>query len=181
MVKPLKLPGLCLCKDRVFIFYEENTRISWYKHGSITAISPGKATITATAADGSGTTATCTVTVTHGTLIHTPKQEPTCNDAGTQEYWTCDICGKHYSDSSATDEVSLADLTIPQLSCPTQSTSSSSTQPTATYDDGGPFTTDQYGNVYVYDRWGNEIWHNPSPLTESSTMVGYQLISTNDK
>ena len=84
MVKPLKLPGLCLCKDRVFIFYEENTRISWYKHGSITAISPGKATITATAADSSGPN--CTVTVTHGTLTHTPKQEATCTAAGTQEF-----------------------------------------------------------------------------------------------
>ena len=146
--------------------------------GKVVAVAPGTATITVTTKDGSKTD-TCTVVVTHGNLVHTPKQEPTCNDVGTQEYWTCDICGKHYSDSSATDEVSLADLTIPQLSCPTQSTSSSSTQPTATYDDGGPFTTDQYGNVY--DRWGNEIWHNPSPQSASNTTIGYQLVATIDK
>ena len=147
-------------------------------NGKVTAVGEGNTTITVTTKDGSKTD-TCTVVVTHGNLVHTPKQEPTCNDVGTQEYWTCDICGKHYSDSSATDEVSLADLTIPQLSCPTQSTSSSTTQPTATYDDGGPFTTDQYGNVY--DRWGNEIWHNPSPQSASNTTIGYQLVATIDK
>ena len=68
-------------------------------------------------------------------------------------------------------EVDPSDLIIPQLSCPTQ--------PTATYDDGGPFTTDQYGNVY--DRWGNEIWHNPSPQSASNTTIGYQLVATIDK
>lgn len=66
--------------------------------GKVTAVNPGTATITATAADGSGKTASCTVTVTHGTLTHTPKQDPTCTEDGSKEYWTCEICKKIFSD-----------------------------------------------------------------------------------
>ena len=139
-------------------------------NGKVTAVGEGNTTITVTTKDGSKTD-TCTVIVTHGNLVHTPKQDATCNKPGTREYWTCENCGRHYSDASATIEVDPSDLTIPQLSCPTQ--------PTATYDDGGPFTTDQYGNVY--DRWGNEIWHNPSPQSASNTTIGYQLVATIDK
>ena len=104
-------------------------------------------------------------------LTKTEEKAPTCTAEGNTEYWTCESCGTHYSDASATIEVDPSDLIIPQLSCPTQ--------PTATYDDGGPFTTDQYGNVY--DRWGNEIWHNPSPQSASNTTIGYQLVATIDK
>lgn len=43
------------------------------------------------------------------------------------------------------------------------------------YDDGGPFTTDSNGNVY--DRWGNEIWHNPNPSTQWS----YHIVNTSDR
>ena len=56
------------------------------------------------------------------------------------------------------------------------------TEAPATYDDGGPFTTDAAGNVY--DRWGNEIWHNPNPTvvaSDTNNGVGYQLVSTSDK
>lgn len=47
----------------------------------------------------------------------------------------------------------------------------------AGYDDGGPFTKDEFGNVY--DRWGNEIWHNPT-ATQVGTN-GYQLVNTSDR
>ena len=156
----------------------DSADVATVQNGTVTAVGEGETTIRVTTEDGNKT-ATCTVVVTHGNLVHTPKQDATCNKPGTQEYWTCVSCGRHYSDVSATIEVDPSYLIIPQLSCPTQSTSSSSTQPTATYDDGGPFTTDQYGNVY--DRWGNEIWHNPSPQSASNTTIGYQLVSTNDK
>ena len=43
------------------------------------------------------------------------------------------------------------------------------------YDDGGPFTMDSNGNVY--DRWGNEIWHNPNPLSQWS----YHIVNTSDR
>ena len=70
--------------------------------GTVTAISAGNATITATAADGSGISASCTLTVTHGNMIQTPKKDATCTVDGTEEYWTCEICGKHYKDESGT-------------------------------------------------------------------------------
>lgn len=70
--------------------------------GTVTAISVGTATITATAKDGSGVSASCTLTVTHGKMVQTPKKDATCTVDGTEEYWTCEICGKHFEDESGT-------------------------------------------------------------------------------
>ena len=70
--------------------------------GTVTAISAGTATITATAKDGSGGSASCSVTVTHGNMVHTPKKDATCTVHGTEEYWTCEICRKHFKDESGT-------------------------------------------------------------------------------
>ena len=70
--------------------------------GTVTAISAGNATITATAADGSGISASCTLTVTHGKMVQTPKKDATCTVDGTEEYWRCEICGKHFEDESGT-------------------------------------------------------------------------------
>lgn len=71
-------------------------------YGTVTAISAGTATITATAKDGSGVSASCTLTVTHGKMVQTPKKDATCTVDGTEEYWTCEICGKHFEDESGT-------------------------------------------------------------------------------
>lgn len=70
--------------------------------GTVTAISAGTATITATAKDGSGVSASCTLTVTHGKMVQTPKKDAACTVDGTEEYWTCEICGKHFEDESGT-------------------------------------------------------------------------------
>ena len=70
--------------------------------GTVTAISAGNATITATAADGSGISASCTLTVTHGKMVQTPKKDATCTVDGTEEYWMCEICGKHFEDERGT-------------------------------------------------------------------------------
>lgn len=70
--------------------------------GTVTAISAGTATITATAKDGSGVSASCTLTVTHGKMVQTPKKDATCTVDGTEEYWTCEICGKHFEYESGT-------------------------------------------------------------------------------
>ena len=81
--------------------------------GTVTAISAGNATITATAADGSGISASCTLTVTHGNMIQTPKKDATCTVDGTEEYWTCEICGKHYKDESGTIQTTPEENKIP--------------------------------------------------------------------
>lgn len=70
--------------------------------GTVTAVSAGNATITATAADGSGASVSCAVTVTHGDMVQTPKKDATCTTDGTEGYWTCEICGKHYKDEGGT-------------------------------------------------------------------------------
>ena len=73
--------------------------------GKVTAISAGSATITATAADGSEVSASCFVTVTHGNMVHTPKKDATCTADGNEEYWTCETCGKYFSDANGNTEI----------------------------------------------------------------------------
>lgn len=46
---------------------------------------------------------------------------------------------------------------------------------TSGYDDGGPFTKDECGNVF--DRWGNKIYEAPTCIAYS----GYSLVSTDAK
>ena len=81
--------------------------------GTVTAISAGSATITATTADGSGASASCEVTVTHGDMVQTPKKDATCTVDGTEGYWTCEICGKHYKDESGTISTTPEENKIP--------------------------------------------------------------------
>ena len=81
--------------------------------GKVTAISAGSATITATAADGSGVSASCSVTVTHGNMVHTSKKVATCTVEGNTEYWTCETCGKHFSDEEGKTEIELSATVIP--------------------------------------------------------------------
>lgn len=52
-------------------------------------------------------------THTH-TLTKTDKVEPTCTEAGTEEYWTCSECGKLFSDAEGSSEIS-APKAIPAL------------------------------------------------------------------
>lgn len=82
-------------------------------NGKVTAISAGSATITATAADGSGVSASCSVTVTHGNMVHTSKKVATCTAEGNTEYWTCETCGKHFSDEEGKTEIELSATVIP--------------------------------------------------------------------
>lgn len=83
--------------------------------GTVTAISAGRATITATAADASGASASCEVTVTHGNMVQTPKKDATCTAYGTEGYWTCGICGKHYKDEGGTVPTTPEDAVIPAI------------------------------------------------------------------
>ena len=100
--------------DRDVIWKSSDTSIATVSEdGTVTAISAGNATITATAADGSGISASCTLTVTHGNMIQTPKKDATCTVDGTEEYWTCEICGKHYKDESGTIPTTPEENKIP--------------------------------------------------------------------
>ena len=81
--------------------------------GTVTAVSAGRATITATAADGSGASASCAVTVTHGDMVQTPKKDATCTAYGTEGYWTCGVCGKHYKDEDGTVPTTPEESVIP--------------------------------------------------------------------
>ena len=81
--------------------------------GTVTAISAGTATITATAQDGSEVSASCKLTVKHGNMILTPQKDATCTEEGNAEYWTCETCGKIFSDAAGKTEITLADTVIP--------------------------------------------------------------------
>lgn len=84
------------------------------ENGTVTAVSAGTATIIATAADGSGARASCEVTVTHGDMVQTPKKDATCTADGTEGYWTCGICGKHFKDEGGTVPTTPEENVIPK-------------------------------------------------------------------
>ena len=46
-------------------------------------------------------------------LNKTDSKAATCTEAGNTEYWTCNICGKYFSDEAGTNEIRLADNVIP--------------------------------------------------------------------
>ena len=99
--------------NRVVTWESDNTSIATVDtNGKVTAVSAGTATITVKTADGSFTD-TCSVMVKHGNLTHTPENVATCTEDGNGEYWTCDICGKHFSDTEGNTEITLAQTVIP--------------------------------------------------------------------
>lgn len=89
-----------------------NASIATVNNGEVTAVSAGTATITVTTADGNHT-ATCTVTVKHGNMVHTPKKDATCTEAGHTAYWYCSGCQKYFKDEAGTEGTTLADTVIP--------------------------------------------------------------------
>ena len=44
-------------------------------------------------------------TSTAHSMTKTEAKEPTCTEAGNSEYWTCDLCGKFFSDENGTTEI----------------------------------------------------------------------------
>ena len=49
---------------------------------------------------------------THTTEAVTPNPA-TCTEAGNIAYWRCNVCGKYYSDSACSTEITLADTVLP--------------------------------------------------------------------
>ena len=78
------------------------------QNGKVTAVGTGTATITARTPKGA--TVSCVVTVTHD-LTKVGAQAATCTDPGCYEHYTC-ACGKVFLDKDATEETTLAEVTI---------------------------------------------------------------------
>lgn len=38
-------------------------------------------------------------------MVHIPKKDATCTEYGNEEYWTCDTCGKYFSDANGDTEI----------------------------------------------------------------------------
>ena len=49
------------------------------------------------------------------TLTATEAKAATCTEDGNSAYWTCEVCGKIYSDEAATKEIALADTVVKAL------------------------------------------------------------------
>ena len=49
------------------------------------------------------------------TLTKTEAKAATYQEAGNQEYWTCDVCGKVFSDEQAANETTAEDMILPVL------------------------------------------------------------------
>lgn len=48
----------------------------------------------------------------HEALIHHDAVEPQCFEYGNIEYWTCEKCGKYFSDASAENEITYSDTVL---------------------------------------------------------------------
>ena len=59
------------------------------------------------------TLAATVIPATGHQLNKTEGKAATCTEAGNTEYWTCNICGKYFSDEAGTNEIRLADTVIP--------------------------------------------------------------------
>lgn len=82
--------------------------------GNVTAKKAGKATITVKT-EGGNFEATCEVTVMHGNMTYTAANVPTCTADGNTEYWTCDICGKHFKDADGNIETTIENTIISKI------------------------------------------------------------------
>lgn len=83
----------------------DNTAVASVDNGKITALKAGSAKITVTTKDG-GKTAVCSVTVTCShTLKKVEAVAATCGKDGNIAYYTCEKCGKKFSDEAGTKEV----------------------------------------------------------------------------
>ena len=97
--------------NKTVTWESNNTSVATVENGKVTAHSAGTAAITVKTADG-GYEVTCFVTVKHGNMTHTPENAATCTEDGNKEYWTCGICGKHFSDAEGKVETSLFDTVV---------------------------------------------------------------------
>ena len=59
------------------------------------------------------TLAATVVPATGHQLSKRDRKAATCTEAGNTEYWTCNICGKYFSDEAGTKETTLAATVIP--------------------------------------------------------------------
>ena len=97
--------------NKTVTWESNNTSVATVENGKVTAHSAGTAAITVKTADG-GYEVTCFVTVKHGNMNHTPENAATCTEDGNKEYWTCGICGKHFSDAEGKEETSHFDTVV---------------------------------------------------------------------
>ncbi len=59
------------------------------------------------------TLAATVIPATGHQLNKTDSKAATCTEAGNTEYWTCNICGKYFSDEAGTKETTLAATVVP--------------------------------------------------------------------
>ena len=59
------------------------------------------------------TLAATVIPATGHQLNKTDSKAATCTEEGSTEYWTCNICGKYFSDEDGRQEISLVDTVIP--------------------------------------------------------------------
>jgi uncharacterized repeat protein (TIGR02543 family)/LPXTG-motif cell wall-anchored protein len=100
-------------------------------------------------------------------LVKTEKVEPTCTEGGREAYWTCSVCGRHFSDAAGTAEVTdLATLDLSPLG----------------HDFSGAWISDETGHWRVCNRCGEKSavqqhtfgpWTHTGSHTHECTVCGY--------
>ena len=98
------------------------------------------------------------------TLRKTEAKDATCTEPGNIEYWTCERCGKIFSDAEATTEITLADTVISALGHAWDE-GVVTTEPTCTTEGVKTFTCTRCGET----------------RTETIEALGHNLIKTEAK
>lgn len=100
-----------------------------------------------------------TTTTAHGHLTKTEANAATCVAAGNIAYWTCDVCGKTFSDGNATTEVTLA-ATVTSINASSHTHLTKTEAAAATCSDVGNidyWTCDDCGKIYSDENATAEV------------------------
>ena len=112
------------------------------------------------------------IEATGHTLTPTAAKKATCTEPGNSAYWTCDVCGKFFSDEQGKTEIALADTVIKAAGhtlTPTAAKEASCTE-------GGHtayWTCDVCGKLFSDEQGETEI-------TQADTVIeaGHKLVKT---
>lgn len=78
----------------------------------------------------------------HPSLVRTEAKDATQTAEGNIVYWHCAACDKYFSDAAGTKEIAPADIVIPKLTQPAETT-----KPAESPDKGNPQTGDNFNSV----------------------------------
>lgn len=100
-----------------FTWKRDGVAIPGATDATLTTDEPGTYSVAVTASDGTLTSGVAeseevVCTIEPHALVHHDAVNPTCTKPGNTEYWTCEVCGKIFSDDAGEHEITPDDTVI---------------------------------------------------------------------